>query len=408
MKTWPTLYKRARTGQILQWIIQVAEEAFPIIDKWSGQLGSDNLIHHSEQISAGVNLGKSNETTPTQQALLQAESDWKKKKDSGYKSLEELGISEQCLQIPPTLFHTDGKPVTLQDMLEQHLPQFNSDAQGNILPMLAPSKLWAPSPKNKYPAQWEIKFDGNRTTLVMDLEETYALTRTGKPHTQLQHLCDELDRVFPIAERTEKVILDGEVYLHGLELELLRTALTKGNEWTSKLQFMVYDLPLHPESQMYRTATTHNLVYNMGSHFFQFSSFIIVHSDEEVQALTDKAEEDGYEGGMVKDLNGSYSQGQRSPVWRKVKRREDHEYLTVGYVLGQRGVQDLKFICVVKVADVPCKFEVTMNGSVEVKQKMFEQIDSYIGKQLTVSHKGYTAYGIPNHAKGKAFREEGT
>jgi len=189
MKTFETLYKRTRTGAIQFWSIK-AEAGN--IEKVSGQLGTLNPIKHYESC-VGVNIGRSNETTPEQQAELQAESDWKKKKDSGYKSLQDLGIGgEGDSDLDKTWYIVDGLKVAktkLPEILEAKLPQFNSDASGNLLPMLAPSKLWAPSPKNRYPVGWEIKYDGNRTTLVMDLEETYALTRTGKPHTQLQHLC---------------------------------------------------------------------------------------------------------------------------------------------------------------------------------------------------------------------------
>lgn len=95
MKQFPTLYKRTKTGAIQQWSIEVVsypEEKGAFIRKRVGQFNSDKLTLHTEEVT-GKNIGKANETTPEQQALLQAESDWKRKHDEGYKSLTDLGIT---------------------------------------------------------------------------------------------------------------------------------------------------------------------------------------------------------------------------------------------------------------------------------------------------------------------------
>lgn len=91
MKTFPTLYKRTKTGAIQYWQIKtVSCPSHTIIHKESGQLGTENPVTHDETLTAGKNIGRANETTHEQQADLQAESDWKKKLDSGYKTLEQL------------------------------------------------------------------------------------------------------------------------------------------------------------------------------------------------------------------------------------------------------------------------------------------------------------------------------
>lgn len=82
------LYKRTKTGAIQQWLIKTAvlpDGGYCII-KNAGQLGG-KLTQHIEDIVEGKqkrNVG--------QQAEFQALSDWKKKKDEGYKSLKDLGI----------------------------------------------------------------------------------------------------------------------------------------------------------------------------------------------------------------------------------------------------------------------------------------------------------------------------
>jgi ATP-dependent DNA ligase len=112
--------------------------------------------------------------------------------------------------------------------------------------------------------------------------------------------------------------------------------------------------------------------------------------------------EQGYEGAMLKDPNGTYQYGQRSSFWNKVKMFDDAEFLVIGYELGQRGVQDLIFVC----KHGPHTFNAQMNGSLASKQVLYDKIDTLIGKRLTVKYFGLSKYGVPNLPKGKCFRDE--
>jgi len=87
-----TLYKRAKTGKIQSWQISVEMDGhYATIVKQAGQLGG-KLTEHKERITEGKNIGKSNETHPQQQALSQAQSDWNKKRDEGYRTLDSLEL----------------------------------------------------------------------------------------------------------------------------------------------------------------------------------------------------------------------------------------------------------------------------------------------------------------------------
>lgn len=395
-----TLYKRTKTGAIQYWKVTVynyPDRPIPMagIAKESGQLGTTSPILHAEEITQGKQ-----KRSILEQAEFQAKSDWKRKHDEGYKSLEDLQI--EVVSDHYGLMNTFGHYwKTLSEALSERLPQFNTDAAGELLPQLAVTKLWEPG-CIPYPALIEIKFDGNRTTIVMDLDRTYALSRTGKPQKNLDHLITILDEGVPFATRTEKVILDGEVYLHGLLLEEINEAIKKANDNTPKLQFMVYDMPLVNQQQDIRSRAVGLMCKALNSEFFVWSKPHWVRSDADVITWHDSYVEQGYEGAIVKAIDGLYTPGQRSSSWRKVKVWDDTEFLVVGYEMGQRGVQDLKFVCECSGG----QFKATMDGSVASKQKLYDQIDELIGKQLTVQHKGYTKYGIPNLAKGKLFRNE--
>ena len=397
-----TLYKRTKTGAIQQYNISV-ESVEPYetatIVKESGQLGGKQTTHR-EVISEGKNIGKSNETSAVKQAMLQVLSDWTRKHDEGYKSLADLGISHIVESVPNTyVLTTKMSHKDFYYVINKALPQFNTDANHQVLPQLAPSKPWKAGGKTKYPKLLETKFDGNRTTAPYDGDVVDMLSRKGKLHTTLQHLNTILTLGL---NGEESLILDGEIYLHGLLLEDINAAIKEIDENTSKLQFVVYDVPSHPGTQLERKAEAKRLVDVIDSPFITYSEHVIVNNDAEVLIAHDNVVAKGFEGAMLKDPNGTYQPGQRSSFWTKVKMFEDDEFEVVGHKLGQRGAQDLLLICKAPNGEL---FDVTMNGTIASKEKMLLNINNVIGKQLTVKFFGYTKYGIPNIAKGKCIRE---
>lgn len=83
----PILYKRKRPTAIEYWEVEVTGRSDKaIITKWSGLYGSEEVTRDIELINQVTT------TTPLEQAKRQAEEDWKKKRDEGYKSLDDLGI----------------------------------------------------------------------------------------------------------------------------------------------------------------------------------------------------------------------------------------------------------------------------------------------------------------------------
>ena len=74
-----TLYKTNKNGSIQQWSIEVSGPTFTCI---YGQVGGK--LQSQQTICKSVNVGKSNETTPEQQAQLEADALVAKKIKSGY------------------------------------------------------------------------------------------------------------------------------------------------------------------------------------------------------------------------------------------------------------------------------------------------------------------------------------
>lgn len=395
MKIFETLYKRTKTGAIQYWKISVGLSTYPTIYKESGQLGTDNPVQHKEEIREG----KQKRST-AEQAVFQAESDWKKKHDEGYKSLEDLGIGHQNGGVHHGLFTIYGAvqvpAKSLEEVLQATLPQFNTDANGNVKPMLAKAVDWS---KVKYPCLVQPKLDGVRCLMVVKDGEVTFLSRSGKPYTTLTDI--ECDVENFIEENNHKdFILDGEIYSHELTFQEIVAAVKKQRPESSKLMFRAYDI-VSNESQEDRWDTILRLVNSLQSDYI--TTVECINAKDKTDVLNAHAHWvlQGYEGAMIRHLDGIYGQGQRSSDLLKVKEFDDSEFKFITFEKGQRD-EDLIAVCSHGVQE----FRAKMIGDREQKQEMWNNGHILSGKQITIKHFGWTDDQLPRFPIGKAFRED--
>jgi DNA ligase-1 len=384
-----TLYKRAKTGKIQYWKIKVAGASLSNhgweIVKESGQIGTENPIIHRETITQGKNIGKSNETTPHEQAISQAQSDWVKKHDEGYKSAQDLNWDNTV-------------DLTLTEWLEGTLPQFNTDASGNAKPMLATD--WKKVKKINYPVFVQPKLDGVRCLMIVSetgeidgKSSVRYLSRSGKDYTTLNHITTSC--IFPVGE----YILDGEIYSDELTFQEIIAAVKKQRPESLKLKFKAYDI-VNSENQVERWAQTKDIVEYIDSPEIQLVPTLIAHSEEDVKESHDGWVQQGYEGAMIRILRGTYAQGQRSRDLLKVKEFDETEYPFLRWEIGQRP-EDL---IAVLDANAQGEFRAKMIGTAEEKVSL-QNHPSNTG-MITIKHFGFTEDGLPRFPIGKAFRDE--
>jgi ATP-dependent DNA ligase len=418
-----TLYKRTRTGAIQQWSIRT-EGA--VIIKEAGQLGG-KLTPHSETCK-GKNIGKSNETTPEQQAESQARSDWKKKRDEGYKSLEDLKIVEtSAAAVDPNLTHrawfeANGSPSakagSLEEVLEIALPQFNTDANGNVKPMLA--KDYNPK-KVQLPCYIQPKLDGVRCLMIVEfnmVSQITFLSRSGKPYTTLQHIAaDVLDTHAAGQLKNDSFILDGEVYLDDISFQEITRLVKKERESAIKLHFRAYDI-VSDAPQHERIGRVHKLVESINSPYIHTVPTQQINTLEEVKMFHDAFVASGYEGAILRAIAGTYDQGQRSSHLLKVKEFDEEEFVIIGGKIFKEPINSDKQFLVVTPAEVDSftftcltadggAFDVKPKGSREHREQLIHGVfdQSVIGKKLTVKYFGWTEDKLPRFPIGKAIRD---
>ena len=96
--TLPTLYSRTSHGRIEQWTIQVEGANFYTT---SGQYPGGKLTESLPTVCSGKNLGRSNATTAEQQAVMEAQAKWDKKRKTGY--WEDPADVDKFYFVEPTL-----------------------------------------------------------------------------------------------------------------------------------------------------------------------------------------------------------------------------------------------------------------------------------------------------------------
>lgn len=393
------LYKRAKSGDIQYWRI---ETEYNVITKESGKLGTDKPIKHKETC-AGKNIGRANETQPDKQAEIQAESDWRKKRDEGYKSLEDLQIvasgnlSKYMWVLNPGKYERDVVG-TLSEVLEQALPQFNTDASGNVKPMLATD--WKKVKNVKYPVIVQPKLDGVRCLMIVNEPEVTFLSRSGKPYTTLDHIGKTIFDAYADKDLHGNFILDGEIYSDELTFQEITQAVKKQYPNSLKLHFRCYDIVNDSVQEDRIVAESRDIVSAIKSPFVHLVPYTIVGDAEEVKTLHDAYIDQGYEGAMIRTLDGKYEQGARSRTLLKVKEFDEREFEFVHWDQGQRP-EDL--IAVLKAED-DRRFRAKMVGTREQKEELKKT--GIAGDRMTIKHFGFTSDGLPRFPIGKGFRDE--
>ena len=383
----PTLFGKSKTGKTQIWQIEVIKSGdgpaaagggqTAIIRVTYGYEGGKQVVNEKE-ITKGKNLGKKNETSPYEQALLEAQSTWEGKIDGGYA--EKLGNAQA--------------------------PGLASDnavaAHKTVSPMLA-QDYHKQGKKIVFPCYVQAKLDGVRSIFFNN-----ALTsRNGKGFTGLDHIIAEL-----APATKEGLILDGEVYSTTLTFQQFvglvkkKTYTAADKEQLKHVNLWVYDCVNDAPFES-RLATLKD--------FFSRNKFTQIHllpteeceSRDKLKGFHDKYVLEGNEGLMVRNKQGMYQLGARSYDLQKYKEFEDAEYKVTGFTDGQ-GLEKGLVIWTCETKDGQ-HFQVRPRGTHEARAEIFKDVTKnpkkYIGKELTVRFQELTGDGIPRFPVGISFRD---
>jgi DNA ligase-1 len=197
-------------------------------------------------------------------------------------------------------------------------------------------------------------------------------------------------------------VLDGELYHPDWSFQKINAHTKKLRPTSPQLQYWVYDLA--------DESTAFNLRHFRLTEILTKENALIklvecdsLSEEEDVKELHDIYVKDGYEGAIIRNLDGLYRFGYRVKDLQKYKEFEDKEFPIIGGAEGT-GTDEGCVIFVCETED-GSPFGVRPRGSREKRQRWFQELDSIIGKKLTVRYQERSDDNIPIFPVGIAIRD---
>ena len=203
--------------------------------------------------------------------------------------------------------------------------------------------------------------------------------------------------------------LDGEIYAHGLTLADISRRIKKDRgSKTQELEYHVYDI-VHLSLNKKRDEIREAILTNPSSIKVVWVQSHLVNTKEEIKQWHDTFVKHGYEGVIIRNIDGEYLLEKRSTDLQKYKEFQDEEFEIVDVTSGEgRETNAIIYICKVKNPLDPKKltFEVRPRGSIERRIELMSKGRGVIGKELTVRFQNLTENNIPFFPIGIMVRED--
>lgn len=341
------LYSKGSKGEVRVW--NVSTEGNSIIVK-HGVL--DGKIQTKVTYAEAKNVGRSNETTPEQQACLEAEAKHTLQLKRGYYLTKEEALSS----VP-----TD--PMKCQDYKNF-------------------------SHKLKYPCYVQPKLNGLRCMIDKNGQ---AWSKAGEPYKLPVHIQKDVDYLASIGAIPHGI--DGEIYAGlesqgGLSLQRIVSAFRKENGDTHKLHLCVYDIPvegvpairrMHTLIEMPCLAEDRPNVNIVATH--------VVESQEDYDSLHEWFVKDGFEGTVARNMDGMYEHGKRSYDMLKRKPRADAEAQVISVEADKNG-QGILLCEAVNGEQKGVRFKclALKNIDSEINYRLYDNALLLIGKHITYQY----------------------
>lgn len=303
------------------------------------------------------NVGKSNETTLTDQGVSEMKAQMKKQIDKGYAEIGEVSTKL-------------------------------------VLPMLA-HKYSEKSHTVTFPCSIQPKANGCRA--LTDGEKMWSRKGILFPQDCVQHILDELPDL-------DGTVLDGELILpnNALLQTTMKALKAYKDDLTPNLLFRVYDVVMD-KGYDYRLARASEIVQKSGDHV-KLMTTLAVQKEEDIWPLHEGFVKAGWEGSMIRTHSENYKTGaHRSNSLLKIKPFLDEEFECIGVEEGtgkNAGVATL--VC---KTEAGVEFKAVPVGSLEERKKYWENPDLVVGKIWTIKFVEWTEDGKPFHANALNIKD---
>lgn len=430
-----TLYARDSKGKVLKWDIEVQNNGQIDIKVSYGEYNGSQALRWQRDIQ-GVNIGKSNETNPYEQAVKECKSKIARQKKKGYMTLEEV----------KNLAPKEGEAnflagfTTTEILLNKYLPKNRTDAGGNVKPMKCQqyyrskkdkeTKTWVDlngkewldrkyyylqNPYvaketgaliTKFPCYGQPKFNGVRALIFLQDNQVTITSKEGDIKV-VAHINDFFNLNTDIfTYEGIDLVLDGELYIHGELLQDIGSAINKPNLSTHSVTFQLFDLAIEGVTNADRwSIIKEHIKPKLEQHIncpIEISRTVLIKNDAQAQAFTDKCIEQGYEGAIFRQPTSMYGFGKRPVTITKLKRSISSEFKIIDIVPQKKDRTKGQFKCITKEG---LHFDVNPMGNDAYKRSLLSNRNNIIGKALQCSFYEWTKDLKPFHIIENTIRD---
>lgn len=351
MTNLPTLYKKTKTGAIQTSAISYHDDIFTVV---YGQL--DGKLQTQTTKCVGKNIGKANETSPSEQAALEALAYHAKKLKSGY------------------VLDPSGE-------IEVKLPQKVKVYQDNVNNVV-------------YPCISTVKLDGVNATYWLDNDVLTLTSRGGETYPPIPHLEAPIKSLMEYLNTT---CLNGELYIHGIPQQDITSAVKKPKPLSSTLEFHVFEAPLLGGTYAERLAKIK--LYDFTDSPVQPIIDAIIKTPEDLEQMLESAIACHFEGLVIYNSHAPYEFNTRSSHVFKYKKALDAEYKIISYEID-------KLDHPVLICETPegKPFKVKPKGTDTERKAILTNIDLYLNQWYKIEYEKLSKDLIPQKPVGIALR----
>ncbi len=353
-KEFPVLYNTNQNGKTQFWKIFIRDNLI-YRESWY----ENGKVRQFPRIECEIkNKNKSNETTIEEQVLSECQSKWNAQFKKGYKIFDETNIDTQ-------------------------------ESKKQLLPMLA-QKFIERKKYIKLPCAVSRKLDGIRMMSTLHGETVELTSRTFKEFLWMNQIRSHLKQIF---YKFGNMVLDGEIYSHTLPFSILCGAVRSVNNPSIHddiLEYWIFDIADETLSYKNRIDKLKEIKmwyenrYTISSRCINFEFYEEINDFSLIQNYHDKYVAEGYEGLIIRNLDGMYKFKFRTNDLQKYKNFEDSEFKIVGFKSGQGTEKGaIIYICENKNGTI---FDVRPRGSIDDRIEKFNRGNDFIGKNLTVRY----------------------
>lgn len=319
-------------------------------------------------ISTGKNIGKKNETNVLTQTLKDIQSKFNKKLKEGYTETE---IKKDVGIIP--------YPMALKTYKDH-------------------------GTKLIYPLYVQPKLDGIRVLAFFKDNEVHLYTRRLHEISGFTKLRSSLKAVFVKHKSIQSYILDGELYSHGMNLQLISGLVRNDSiseQEKEKLSLWLFDMfDIANPKEPFESRMTHMKIFESSS-YVTINETQVAETIDEADLYYDEKISEGYEGIIYKSMNKPYefcfNKEKRSQWYLKRKKQFDSEFEIVDFTEGQ-GKDSEAIIFILKTKN-NVEFHSVPNGTYGYRQGLYQQalndFTVFKGKFAKVQYEDISVDGVP-------------